>query len=178
MSRIGKKPIALGDKVKAKVTGDVIHIESAKGKLAYPIPRGITVSVENSTILITRSDDSRPQKASHGLLRALVANAVKGLEQGFTKELEIEGIGYKAQVQGRTVIFNLGYTNPVVFPIPDGIDIKIDKQTKISISGYDRQKVGQVAADIRAMRIPDVYKGKGIKYAGEILRKKVGKTGA
>ncbi len=168
----------MGDKVKAKVTGNFIHIEGAKGKLAYPIPKGITVTVKDSNIHIERSDDSRPQKANHGLMRALVANAVKGLEKGFTKELEIEGIGYKAQVQGRTVTFNLGYTNPLVFSIPDGIDIKIDKQTKISITGYDRQRVGQVAADIRAMRIPDVYKGKGIKYAGEILRKKVGKTGA
>jgi len=178
MSRIGKKPIALAAKVKARVEGDHIHIESPKGKLSYQISKGITITVEDSKIVIKRSDDSRTQRAQHGLIRALAANAVKGLDEGFKKELEIEGIGYKAQVQGRIVTFNLGYTNQIDFPMPEGIDIKVEKQTKILVTGYDKQKVGQVAADIKTLRIPDVYKGKGIKYAGEILRKKVGKTGA
>ena len=178
MSRIGKKPIPLTDKVKARTEGSLIHIESPKGKLAYQIPKGIDISVEDSKVIVKRTDDSRTQRALHGLIRALVANAVKGLDEGFKKELEIEGIGYKAQVQGRIVTFNLGYTNPIDFAMPEGIDIKVEKQTKITVTGYDKQQVGQVAADIKSLRIPDVYKGKGIKYAGEILRKKVGKTGA
>ena len=128
--------------------------------------------------IVRRSAETKEQKALHGLVRALLANAVSGVTQGFTKELEIHGVGYRAQVAGKSVQFSLGFTHPVDFPIPEGISIAVDKQTKVVVSGVDRQQVGQVAAKIRKLRPPDVYKGKGIRYAGEHLRKKAGKTGA
>jgi large subunit ribosomal protein L6 len=134
--------------------------------------------MDDGRVLVERADDSKPKRALHGLVRALLANAVNGVTTGYKKELEIEGIGYRAQVQGKKIVLSLGYSHPVEFPIPLGIDIGVEKQVKISIAGADRQLVGQVAADIRKLRKPDVYKAKGIRYAGEVIRKKVGKTGA
>ncbi len=178
MSRIGKKPIEIPKEAKIKIKDNIVYVEGPKGKLHYDVPQGIGCRVENSTIIIERSSDIKKQKSLHGLFRTLIFNAIKGVTTGFSKDLEILGIGYKAQVQGKQVVFSLGYSQPITFPIPEGIDIKIDKQTKINISGFDKQKVGQVAADIKSLKLTDVYKGKGIRYVGEVLRKKVGKTGA
>jgi len=127
--------------------------------------------------VVRRNDDSKRQRAMHGLARALLANAVHGVSQGFSKDLEIHGVGYRAESKGRSVIFHLGYTHPVEFPVPDGIEVQVEKNTRLTVAGHDRQQVGQVAADIRALRKPDVYKQKGIRYAGETLRKKAGKSG-
>jgi large subunit ribosomal protein L6 len=145
--------------------------------LSQALPEGITCSVEGGKVVFARSRDDRRLRALHGLTRALVANAVKGVSEGFTRDLEIVGIGYKAQVAGRTLQMALGYSHPVDYPIPDGIEIKVDKQTRLSIQGADRQAVGQVAAEIRGLRPPEPYKGKGIKYVEEVIKKKAGKAG-
>jgi large subunit ribosomal protein L6 len=134
--------------------------------------------VDAGRLVLKRSDDSKSQKALHGLSRALLANAVNGVTKGFSKDLEIQGVGYRAQTEGKVVVFNLGYTHSIRFPVPEGIQVGVDKQTRITVSGVNRQAVGQVAAEIRALRPPDVYKGKGIRYVGEVVRKKAGKTGA
>lgn len=178
MSRVGKKPIEVPQEAKIKIEEDMVHVEGPKGKLHYKIPQGIGCRVENSKIIVERSSDTKRQKSLHGLFRSLIFNAIQGVMAGFSKELEIVGIGYKAQIQEKQIVFSLGYSHPVMFPIPEGINIKIDKLTKISITGFDKQKVGQVAAEIKSLRLPDVYKGKGIRYVGEVLRKKAGKTGA
>ena len=177
MSRIGRMPIPLPPGVKVRVEGSTVLVEKGKVVLANPLPRGITCAVDQGAVTFKRADDTRQQRALHGLTRALVANAVKGVHEGFTRALEIVGIGYKAQLQGRVLQLALGYSHPIEFPIPDGIEIKVDKQTRLSIGGADRQKVGQVAADMRAVRPPDPYKGKGIKYADEAIKKKAGKAG-
>ncbi len=178
MSRVGKKPIEIPKEAKVAVKSDTVHVEGPKGKLQFKIPTGISCRVKDSKILVNRSSETKRQKSLHGLFRALISNAIQGVTTGFTKDLEITGIGYKAQLKGKQIVFSLGYSHPVTFLIPEGIDVKIDKQTKINISGFDKQKVGQVAAEIKSLRLPDVYKGKGIRYVGEVLRKKVGKTGA
>lgn len=178
MSRIGKQPIALESSVKLEVGKGQTVVQGPKGKLMVPVPAGIVVKVEDGTATVERKDDSKPQRALHGLTRALLANAVYGVTKGFAKSLEIHGVGYRAVVQGKVVNFSLGYTHPVEFPIPDGIEVKVEKNTKLEVSGFDKQQVGQVAAEIRALRPPDVYKLKGVRYAGERLRKKAGKTGA
>ena len=178
MSRIGKKPIPVAKGVKVSVAGGTVAVEGPKGKLSVPLPAGITADVEDGNVQINRPSDEQKDRALHGLVRSLVANAIEGVTNGFTKELEIQGIGYKAQVEGKDVVLALGYSHPVRFPIPEGIQISVDKQVRMSIKGADKQAVGQVAADIRSLRAPDVYKGKGIRYAGEVVRKKVGKTGA
>lgn len=178
MSRIGRKPVAVAKGVTVDLTPAAATVRGPKGALQVAIPRGISCRMNDGTVLVERSDDSKPKRALHGLVRALIANAVTGVTAGYKKELEIEGIGYRAQLQGTNLVLNLGYSHAVEFPIPKGIDIAVDKQVKIAISGADRQQVGQVAADIRKLRKPDVYKAKGIRYAGEIIRKKVGKTGA
>ena len=175
MSRIGKKPIPLPSGVKIKV-GDQLEVTGPKGTLVVPIPPGISVEQVPGRLDIKRSGDEHA--ALHGLTRALAANAVQGVSGGFVRELDIVGIGYRADVKGRVAIFTLGYSHPIEVLLPDGVDIKIDKQTHLVITGYDRQKVGQVAANIRALRKPDPYKNKGVRYTGEVLRKKVGKTGA
>ncbi len=177
MSRIGRMPIALPAGVSVKVQGNEVLVEKGKVSLLNPLPAGITCAVDKGTVVFKRADDSRQQRALHGLTRALVANAVKGVQDGFSKELEIIGIGYKAQVQGRVLSIALGYSHPIEFPIPDGIEIKVDKQTRLTVAGADRQKVGQVAADIRKLREPEPYKGKGIRYANEVIKKKAGKAG-
>jgi len=178
MSRIGKKPIAIPQGVKIAVTGNVVAVQGPKGKLETRIPNGIKVEQKDGNLLALRENDS--QSALHGLTRALVNNAVEGVTKGWTRELEIVGIGYRAEMKGKTtVVFSLGYSHPIEFPLPNGIEAAVDaKQTRLTVSGIDRQKVGQVAADMRGLRPPDPYKNKGVRYVGEKLKKKVGKTGA
>jgi len=178
MSRIGKLPIPLQGGVNVKVDAGVVTVAGPKGTLTQPLADGISAELQDDRLLLKRKDDSKRQKALHGLMRALLANAVTGVAKGFSKDLEIQGVGYRAQMAGQSVTFNLGYTHPVDFPVPQGIQITVDKQTKLTVAGIDRQQVGQVAAEIRSLRPPDVYKGKGIRYAGEVVRKKAGKAGA
>src|SRR5246500_5200074 len=177
MSRIGKKPIALPKGVTVKVEGNTVAVQGPKGKLDTALPEGITVQQKDGIIVAVRQDDS--QAALHGLARALVNNAVEGVTKGWTRELEIVGIGYRAEMKGKGMgVFTLGYSHPIEYPLPTGIDVAVDpKQTKLTVSGIDRQKVGQVSAEMRALRPPDPYKNKGVRYAGERLKKKVGKTG-
>jgi large subunit ribosomal protein L6 len=178
MSRIGKKPIALPKGVTVNIEADRVAVSGPKGKLETRLPRGIRIEQQDGHLVAIRENDS--QAAVHGLARALVHNAVEGVTKGWTKELEIVGIGYRAEMKGKgTVVFNLGYSHPIEYPLPAGVEVAVDpKQTKLTISGIDRQKVGQVAAEMRALRPPDPYKNKGVRYAGERLKKKVGKTGA
>jgi len=178
MSRIGKKPIAVPAGVKVNIQGNLVSVQGPKGKLDTAVPGGIRLEQKDGHLLATREDDS--QAALHGLARALVFNAVEGVTNGWKKELEIVGIGYRVEMKGKgTVVFTLGYSHPIEFPLPAGIEVAIDpKQTRLTVSGIDRQKVGQVAADMRSLRPPDPYKNKGVRYAGERLKKKVGKTGA
>src|SRR5512142_3233256 len=175
MSRIGKKPIPLPSGVKIQV-GEQLQVTGPKGTLTVPIPQGITIEQADGRLEIKRESDEHA--AVHGLTRALAANAVQGVSGGFTRELDIVGIGYRADVKGKIATFTLGYSHPIEVLLPDGIDVKIEKQTHLVISGADRQRVGQIAADIRSLRPPEPYKNKGIRYTGEALRKKVGKTGA
>ena len=175
MSRIGKKPIPLPNGVKITV-GEELEVTGPKGKLKVPIPAGITFEQADGKLEVKRSGDEHA--AIHGLTRALTANAVQGVSDGFTRELDIVGIGYRADVKGKVVTFTLGYSHPIEMLLPEGVDIKIDKQTHLVLSGHDRQLLGQVAANMRALRKPDPYKNKGVRYTGEALRKKVGKTGA
>ncbi len=184
MSRIGKKPIPLPSGVKVQI-GEQIEVTGPKGRLTVPIPPGITVSQADGKLEVRRA--SAEHAALHGLTRALAANAVQGVSAGFTRELDIVGIGYRAEVKGKVATFTLGYSHPIEFLLPDGIDMRVDKvagspipnlQARIFLSGADRQMLGQVAANMRALRKPDPYKNKGVRYTGETLRKKVGKTGA
>jgi large subunit ribosomal protein L6 len=178
MSRIGKKPIAIPKGVTVKFEGNLVLVQGPKGKLDTPLPAGIKMEQQDGHVVAIRENDS--QAAVHGLARALVNNAVEGVTKGWTRELEIVGIGYRAEMKGKSiVVFNLGYSHPIEYPLPTGVDAAVDpKQTKITLNGIDRQKVGQVAAEMRALRPPDPYKNKGVRYAGERLKKKVGKTGA
>src|SRR3954452_19762015 len=178
MSRIGKKPIAIPQGVKIAIQGNVVAVQGPKGKLEQPLPRGISMEQQNGNLVALRENDS--QAAVHGLARALVNNAVEGVTKGWTRELEIVGIGYRAEMKGKSqIVFNLGYSHPIEYPLPTGVDAAVDpKQTKITLTGIDRQKVGQVAAEMRSLRPPDPYKNKGVRYVGERLKKKVGKTGA
>src|SRR6185295_8676911 len=178
MSRIGKKPIPVPKGVTVAVHADGVEVKGPKGTLKQRVPPGITFAVKDAELIAsTERDDSQLSKF-HGLARSLMANAVAGVTNGFKKELDIVGVGYRAEVKGKQVVFALGYSHPIVFDIPNGIDIAIDKQTHVTVTGIDRQLVGQVAADIRQMRKPDPYKQKGVRYTGEVLKKKAGKTGA
>lgn len=178
MSRIGKKPIPLPSGVKYNVQGNTVVVEGPKGKVTQAIPSGIQLETKDGHLFAIRDNDS--QAAIHGLTRALVSNAVEGVTKGWTRDLDIVGIGYRAELKGKdTVVFTLGYSHPIEFPLPAGITVAVDpKQTRVTISGIDRQKVGQVAADMRSLRKPDPYKNKGVRYSDEKLKKKVGKTGA
>ncbi len=178
MSRIGKKPIAIPQGVKVAISGNVVAVQGPKGKLETQLPPGIQMEQKDGHLVALRENDA--QAAVHGLARALVNNAVEGVTKGWTRELEIVGIGYRAELKGKsTVVFTLGYSHPIEFPLPNEITVAVDpKQTRLTISGIDRQKVGQVAADMRGLRPPDPYKNKGVRYLGERLKKKVGKTGA
>jgi large subunit ribosomal protein L6 len=178
MSRIGKKPIPVPSGVKYSMEGNVVTVEGPKGKMVQWIPDGIRLELKDGHLLAERENDS--QAAIHGLARALVSNAVEGVTKGWTQDLDIVGIGYRAELKGKnTVVFTLGYSHPIEFPLPTGITATIDpKQTRVTVSGVNRQQVGQVAADMRSLRKPDPYKNKGVRYANERLKKKVGKTGA
>jgi large subunit ribosomal protein L6 len=178
MSRIGKKSIVIPKGVKVEVHPGAVEIQGPKGKLRQLLPAGIGFAVEGEQ-LQARTLQEDPQLGKfHGLARSLVANAVRGVTEGFRKELDIVGVGYRAELKGKQVHFALGYSHPVIFEIPQGIDVAIDKQTHITVTGIDRQQVGQVAANIRRLRKPDPYKQKGVRYTGEVLKKKAGKTGA
>jgi large subunit ribosomal protein L6 len=179
MSRIGKKPIPIPKGVTVKIAAGTVEVQGPKGKLRQFVPPGILFAQDNGAIIasLEREGDATLKKF-HGLARSLVANAVAGVTDGFKKELDIVGVGYRAELKGKQVHFALGYSHPVVFDIPTGIEIAVDKQTHIVVTGADRQLVGQVAANIRRMRKPDPYKQKGVRYMGEVLKKKVGKTGA
>jgi large subunit ribosomal protein L6 len=178
MSRIGKKPIPLPKGVTFKVEGNVVTVQGPKGRVDTPLPAGIKVQQQESNLLALRENDS--QAAVHGLARALVNNAVEGVTKGWNRELEIVGIGYRAEMKGKgVVVFSLGFSHPIEYPLPTGVDAAVDaKQTRLTLSGIDRQRVGQVAAEMRSLRPPDPYKNKGVRYVGERLKKKVGKTGA
>lgn len=178
MSRIGRMPIPVPKGTKVQVQDGMLVAEGPRGKVAQPLFDGYPVKVEDDTVTIERPGETGPERAKHGLLRALVANAVQGVSTGFTKQLDIVGVGYRAEVKGPQVQFALGYSHPVLYNIPEGIKIEIEpKANRVTVSGADRQKVGQVAAEIRSLRRPDPYKGKGIKYTNEVLRRKVGKAG-
>ncbi len=178
MSRIGKKPIAIPPGVKVAIEGNLVKVQGPKGALETRLPAGVKLVQQDGHLVANRDGDQFA--AVHGLARALVNNAVEGVTRGWSKELEIVGIGYRAEMKGKNiVVFTLGYSHPIEFPLPAGVEVAIDpKQTRLTISGIDRQKVGQVAADMRALRPPDPYKNKGVRYVGERLKKKVGKTGA
>jgi large subunit ribosomal protein L6 len=178
MSRIGRKPVPLPSGVKYRVEGNTVLVEGPKGKVSALIAEGISLKTADGHVVLERASDDKA--AVHGLTRALLQNAVQGVTKGWTKELDIVGIGYRAELKGKgTVVFTLGYSHPIEFPLPSGIECAIDpKQTHLTISGVDRQKVGQVAADMRSLRKPDPYKNKGVRYSDERLKKKAGKTGA
>ena len=177
MSRIGKKPIPVPKGVEVTLTDGLVEVKGPKGQLAQTLPPGVIVALEDGNI-VASVGEAREQRKFHGLGRTLVANAVQGVSVGFKRELDIVGVGYRAEVKGRDVHFALGYSHPVVFPLPQGIDVAIDKQTHVTVTGIDKQLVGQVAANMRSLRKPDPYKQKGVRYTGEVLKKKAGKAGA
>jgi len=175
MSRIGRKPVPIPQGVKVQVTDGTVRAEGPKGKLSQPVPAPLSAKVEGNVLVIARPDDDRHVRALHGLTRALMANMVAGVKDGFERKLEIVGIGYRAQMQGKAIQLALGYSHPVIFPLPEGITAEIDKQVAITLRGADKALLGQTAAKLRALRKPDPYKGKGIRYLGEYVRRKVGK---
>lgn len=175
MSRVGKKPIPLPQGVKITI-GDHLQVEGPKGKLSVPIPAGIKIEQKDKTLELARENDK--QAALHGLTRALAANAVQGVSTGFTRELDIVGTGFKADVKGSVATFILGYSHPIEYLLPKGIEMKVDKATHLVVSGFDKELLGHVCSQIRALRPPDPYKNKGVRYTGEVLRKKAGKSGA
>ncbi len=178
MSRIGKKPIDIPQGVDVKIAQDVVTVKGPKGELSYEIPDDIGISVDEGKILVNRAADDKGVRALHGLARSLVLNMVHGVSSGYTRVLEIVGIGYRAQVKGNKLAFTLGYSHPVEFDMPDGVKATVDdKQTTITLSGINKQLIGQVAANIKELRFPDAYKGKGIRYSGERIKLKAGKTG-
>lgn len=177
MSRIGKRPIPIPNKVTVAIEGQQVAVKGPKGELSRVLPAEVTVEQEDGTLHVKRRDESRPARQRHGLCRTLVANMVDGVSQGFQKRLEIQGVGYRAQTQGRTLVLNVGYSKPVEIQPPEGIQIAVENNTNVVVSGIDKEVVGNTAARIRAVRPPEVYKGKGIRYAGEVVRRKVGKAG-
>jgi large subunit ribosomal protein L6 len=178
MSRIGKKPIPVPKGVTVTVKADTVEVKGPKGTLAQRVPPGVKFEVKGAELVATTERPDPLLNKFHGLARSLMANAVEGVTNGFKRELDIVGVGYRAEVKGKQVVFALGYSHPVVFDVPAGIDVVVDKQTHVTVTGIDRQLVGQVAANIRQFRKPDPYKQKGVRYTGEVLKKKVGKTGA
>ena len=177
MSRVGKMPISVPNGTKVSFSGRVFEAEGPKGKVSQEIVEGVEVEIEDGVVKVVRSGDDGPSRSRHGLVRALLANAVHGVSEGWTKELEIHGVGYRAESKGREVHFALGYSHPVVYPVPEGVEVEVDRNTQLKVSGADRQQVGQVAAELRELRRPDAYKGKGVRYKDERLRLKVGKAG-
>ncbi len=177
MSRIGKKPVKIAKGVTVKVEPRSVHLTAGKAQIRTPLPGGIQAKVEGEDIVLTREADTKQLRALHGMARALLANGMHGVTTGFTREMDIIGIGYKALVAGNKLSLSLGYSHPVEFNIPEGIEIRVDKQTHLVVTGVDRQLVGQVSANIRSLRPPEPYKGKGIKYTDETIRRKAGKVG-
>ena len=176
MSRIGNKPVALPSGVTVSVNDELLVVKGPKGQLEQKIAQGITFAIEAETVSVIRENDSKPFRANHGLMRALLNNMVTGVTQGFERKLEINGVGYKASVQGNKAVFNLGFSHPIEVPFPEGVTIAVDKNTLVTVSGIDKEKVGQCAAEIRGFRPPDSYKGKGVRYEGEYVRLKAGKS--
>ncbi len=176
MSRIGKRPINIPEGVKVQKRDNVVYVEGPKGKLDYSLAQGIDVDIKDNTIAVIRSSDDKQHRALHGLARALIANMIKGVKEGFSKQLEIIGVGFKALVSGKKLTLNLGFSHPIEYRIPDGITIETPKPTQIVVKGIDKQAVGETAAEIRDFYKPEPYKGKGIRYVGEYVRKKAGKT--
>ena len=176
MSRIGKQPIAIPPKVKVEIKGQQVSVEGPKGKLNWELPRRTSLKVEDGKVVVSREGDDANAKALHGLSRALVNNMVRGVSDGFVKKLEIQGVGFKASVQGSNVNMTLGYSHPIVYPIPAQIKVTVEENTKITIEGPDRQTVGQVAAELRSFYPPEPYKGKGVRYSDERVIRKEGKT--
>ena len=177
MSRIGKKPIAIPKGVEVMFEGDRLKVKGPKGELNLNVHPDVKLDIEDNSIAVSVVDETRESRSIHGLFRVLIDNMVTGVTKGFERILEIVGVGYRAELKGRTAVFNLGYSHPINFELPEGIDAKIEK-TKITLSGIDRELLGMTAAKIRSFRKPEPYKGKGIKYAGEMIRRKAGKTGA
>jgi large subunit ribosomal protein L6 len=179
MSRIGKMPIPVPNGVQIKVADGVVQVKGPKGQLEVGLLPGVTASIEDGTLTVSRDNEEAQTRSFHGLVRSLLANAAAGVSEGWSKELEIVGIGYRAESKGSSVIFNLGYSHPIDFAVPAGIEIEVDaKANRVKVTGFDRQQVGQIAANIRALRPPEPYKGKGIRYANERIRTKAGKQGA
>ncbi|MBW4468719.1 MAG: 50S ribosomal protein L6 [Pegethrix bostrychoides GSE-TBD4-15B] len=177
MSRIGKRPIPVPKNVTVTIAGQSVEVKGPKGELARTLPSEVEVLQEDGTILVNRRSESRPARQRHGLCRTLVANMVEGVSQGFQRKLEIQGVGYRAQVQGRNLILSVGYSHPVQIEPPDGIQLAVENNTNVIVSGINKEIVGNIAAQIRAVRPPEPYKGKGIRYAGEMVRRKAGKAG-
>jgi len=177
VSRIGKKPIAIPSGVDIKVEDGIVTVKGPKGTLSQEIAPGITINVEDQVLSVTRANDDKEQRALHGLTRALIANMVEGVTNGFEKKLELVGVGYRAQMQGSKLVINIGYSHPVEVDPPQGISFEVPAPNKISVKGIDKQQVGDVAARIRDIRKPEPYKGKGIRYEGENVRRKAGKSG-
>jgi large subunit ribosomal protein L6 len=176
MSRIGKSPVVIPPKVKVTVKGTEVSVEGPKGKLQISLPRLTTAAVDGSNVQVSRANESSEAKAMHGLARALVNNMVKGVSDGFQKKLEIQGVGFKAAVQGNLLNLSLGYSHPVLYPIPAGIKVVVEENTKLTVDGFDKELVGRVAAEVRSYYPPEPYKGKGVRYAGEKVERKEGKT--
>jgi large subunit ribosomal protein L6 len=177
MSRIGKVPVQVPEGVKVNLDGDLLSVEGTKGRLEHSIPSELALEVDGGEIRVLTKDDNRQTRGLFGLTRTLVANMVQGVTDGFQKSLEIYGVGYRAEMEGNLLTLSLGYSNPVKYEIPEGISVAVDKQTQVTVKGIDKQLVGQVAANIRAYRVVEPYKGKGIRYSGEKVRRKAGKAG-
>ncbi len=176
MSRVGVKPVAVPKGVDVQITGGEIRVKGPKGQLTQHIVDGISFDVQDDAVVVTRTSDVKQIRANHGLMRALLNNMVVGVSEGFTRNLEIIGVGYKAQIQGNKALFSLGFSHQIEFPFPEGVKVSVDKNTKISVTGISKEAVGQAASEIRGFRPPDAYKGKGVRYEGEYVRLKAGKT--
>lgn len=176
MSRVGKKPIGIPDKVKVRIEDETIFVDGPKGKLNFKVRPEVEVEVKDNEIHVKRKAEDGNHTAMHGMVRAIISNMIVGVSEGFSKVLEIIGVGYKAEAKGKEIVLQLGYSHPIHFPLPEGVEAKVDKQTRITISGYDKQVIGEIAAKIRDLRPPEPYKGKGIRYAGEHVKQKVGKA--
>lgn len=177
MSRIGKKPIPIPQKVNVDIQGSSVTVKGPKGELSRVMPKGVLISEDDGSVVVQREDESLTSRQRHGLCRTLIANMIDGVSQGFQKRLEIQGVGYRAQVKGKDLVLNVGYSNPVEIAPPDGIQLAVEANTNVIVTGIDKELVGNVAATIRSVRPPEPYKGKGIRYAGEMVRRKAGKAG-
>jgi large subunit ribosomal protein L6 len=178
MSRIGRLPVALAPNVKASFQQGFVQVEGPKGKLEVKVPKELQVAIDSSRIVVRRRGDTKRERELHGLTRKLIANVVEGVGRGFTRALEITGVGYRAEVKGKAIHLSLGYSHPIVYQLPPSVSVRIDRQTQITLEGPDRQMLGTVAAQLRSLRPPEPYKGKGVKYAGELIRRKAGKAAA